>query len=170
MPPKSSTSISYLQAIAISIGSIIGWGAYVLPGDLFLPTSQLFGSSLAIIVGTILILFVARSYINLLAITPENESGGVYWMDKYLGRKHAYFYGMGVSLGYLSIVALNISAVALLIRYLLPQYFQFGYLYTIAGWEVYFSEVLICSLITLLFSYINFKGANVGAQIPPMAG
>ncbi|MGP9556337.1 APC family permease [Psychrobacter sp. AOP7-A1-24] len=162
---EQTESISYLQAIAISVGAIIGWGAYVMPGDLFLPQSQLLGSSVAIIIGTIAIYMVARAYINLLTQTPENESGGIYWIEKYINRKHAYIYGWGVTIGYISIIALNISAVALLLRYLLPSGLQLGYLYTIAGWEVYASEVFLCSAAIILFSYINLKGVRVGAKI-----
>jgi len=162
---EKTGSISYLQAIAISVGAIIGWGAYVMPGDLFLPQSQLLGSSVAIIIGTLAIYMVARAYINLLTQTPENESGGIYWIEKYINRKHAYIYGWGVTIGYISIIALNISAVALLLRYLLPSGLQLGYLYTIAGWEVYASEVFLCSAAIILFSYINLKGVRVGAKI-----
>ncbi len=162
---EQTESISYLQAIAISVGAIIGWGAYVMPGDLFLPQSQLLGSSVAIIIGTLAIYMVARAYINLLTQTPENESGGIYWIEKYINRKHAYIYGWGVTIGYISIIALNISAVALLLRYLLPSGLQLGYLYTIAGWEVYASEVFLCSAAIILFSYINLKGVRVGAKI-----
>lgn len=161
----NTESISYLQAIAISVGAIIGWGAYIMPGDLFLPQSQLLGSSIAIVIGTIAIYMVAQAYINLLAQTPEDESGGIYWIEKYLNKKHAYVYGWGVAIGYISIVALNISAVALLLRYLIPSSLQIGYLYTIAGWEVYASEVVVCSAAILLFSYINLKGMQVGAKI-----
>jgi len=162
---EQTESISYLQAIAISVGAIIGWGAYVMPGGLFLPQSQLLGSSVAIIIGTLAIYMVARAYINLLTQTPENESGGIYWIEKYINRKHAYIYGWGVTIGYISIIALNISAVALLLRYLLPSGLQLGYLYTIAGWEVYASEVFLCSAAIILFSYINLKGVRVGAKI-----
>ena len=162
---EKTESISYLQAIAISVGAIIGWGAYVMPGDLFLPQSQLLGSSVAIIIGTLAIYMVARAYINLLTQTPETESGGIYWIEKYINRKHAYIYGWGVTIGYISIIALNISAVALLLRYLLPSGLQLGYLYTIAGWEVYASEVFLCSAAIILFSYINLKGVRVGAKI-----
>ncbi|MBF2719089.1 APC family permease [Psychrobacter sp. NG254] len=162
---EKTESISYLQAIAISVGAIIGWGAYVMPGDLFLPQSQLLGSSVAIIIGTLAIYMVARAYIHLLTQTPETESGGIYWIEKYINRKHAYIYGWGVTIGYISIIALNISAVALLLRYLLPSGLQLGYLYTIAGWEVYASEVFLCSAAIILFSYINLKGVRVGAKI-----
>ncbi|MEN2751973.1 APC family permease [Psychrobacter sp. FBL11] len=162
---EKTESISYLQAIAISVGAIIGWGAYVMPGDLFLPQSQLLGSSVAIIIGTLAIYMVAQAYINLLTQTPEHESGGIYWIEKYINRKHAYVYGWGVAIGYISIVALNISAVALLLRYLLPSSLQLGYLYTIAGWEVYASEVFLCSAAIILFSYINLRGVQVGAKI-----
>lgn len=93
MSPTKTENISYLQAIAISVGAIIGWGAYVMPGDLFLPESQLLGSSVAILVGTLAIYMVARAYINLLTQTPEHESGGIYWIEKYINRKHAYVYG-----------------------------------------------------------------------------
>ncbi|HDL3997330.1 TPA: APC family permease, partial [Mannheimia haemolytica] len=159
-----STKVSFFQAIAISFGAIIGWGAYVMPGDLFLSKGTLLSSSLAIILGTILIYIIAQSYVNLLSITPDNESGGVYWIYKYLNNKHAFIYSWGMLLGYISIISLNISAIPLLIKYLLPSSFRFAFLYTFSGWDVYVSDIFICTLILVLFLFLNYKGIKKGVK------
>lgn len=160
----SNKIFSPFQAMAISFGAIIGWGAYIMPGDLFLTDSGVLGSSLAILLGAILILIIAQSYMNLLAITPDNHSGGVYWINKYLGKSHAFIYGWCILLGYIAIIALNLSAIPLLVRYLLPENLIFGYLYTIAGWRVYVSDIFLCILTLYFFCFVNYKGVRVGAS------
>lgn len=34
---KLEKSLSPLQVCALALGSIVGWGCFVLPGDMFLP-------------------------------------------------------------------------------------------------------------------------------------
>lgn len=161
---QEKQQVSFFQAIAISFGAIIGWGAYVMPGDLFLKQGQLLGSSLAMMIGALLIAVIARSYINLLSITSNTHSGGVSWIYQYLNKRHAFIYGWGVLLGYISIVALNISAIPLLFRYLLPDGFRILHLYSISGWDVYVSDLIICSIILIVFSFLNYKGIKNGAK------
>lgn len=158
-------SISFNQAIAISIGSIIGWGAYVMPGNLFLPKGAFYGSIIALVLGTLCVYLIALSYIYLLQRTPENRSGGVYWVKYYLNERHAFIYGRGVAIGYMSIIALNLSAVVLLLRYLLPDEYRAAvYLYTVSGRDVYLSDVLICAGILLFFGMTNYRGIKWGGQ------
>ncbi|MBV7434584.1 APC family permease [Cardiobacteriaceae bacterium TAE3-ERU3] len=162
----SKGNITFNQAIAISIGSIIGWGAYVLPGNLFLTKGGFYSSVAGLAVGSFCVYVIAMAYIFLLKRTPENQSGGVFWVQKYLNSRHAFVYGWGVALAYLSIISLNLSAVVLLLRFLLPDGVQaFVYLYSIAGWDVYLSDILSCVLILGVFGIANYRGIEIGAKI-----
>lgn len=156
-------SISPAQAIAISLGSMIGWGAFVMPGDLFLKQTNFLGSLLAFTIGTILIVLVARSYIRLMNKEHDRQGGAVAWVAHYVGRKHAFIYSWSILIGYLAIVALNASAIVLLLRTLLPDSWQFVHLYTINGWDVYLNELSASLLALLVFAVVNYKGLKTGA-------
>lgn len=159
----SKQSISPAQAIAISLGSMIGWGAFVMPGDLFLKQTNFLGSLLAFTIGTILIVLVARSYIRLMNKEHDRQGGAVAWVTHYVGRKHAFIYSWSILIGYLAIVALNASAIVLLLRTLLPDSWQFVHLYTINGWDVYLNELSASLLALLVFAVVNYKGLKTGA-------
>lgn len=154
-------SISFLQAVSISFGAIIGWGAFVMPGDLFLRNGGLITSNFAITIGAIMILMISFSYMYMMKKEGED---GVTWVLKYLGIRHAKFYTIFTALGYLSIIALNITALPLLLRYTMPTWVSFGKLYTLGGWEIIFSEVAVSIIVLVVFAYINKKEISAKTQ------
>lgn len=123
---------------AIALGSSIGWGAFVLPNG-WMATAGPLGAALGLGIGGLLMLVIAVSYGFMIRNFPV--SGGEF-AYAYLGfgRDQAYVCGWFLTLGYLSIVALNASALALLGKFVLPGIAQQGLMYNIAGWEVYFGE------------------------------
>lgn len=155
-------SISFLQAVSISFGAIIGWGAFVMPGDLFLKNGGLSNSSFAIIVGSVMILFISFSYMYMM---KRDGGDGVSWVLRYLGINHAKFYTLFTTLGYISIIALNLTAIPLLLRYALPDFVSFGKLYTLGGWDIVFSEVLVALLTLAIFAYVNKKEISAKTQL-----
>ncbi|OOR91336.1 hypothetical protein B0181_03265 [Moraxella caviae] len=161
---KPAPQLTALHAIAISVGAMIGWGAFVMPGDLFLNKTNLLGSSLAFLLGTAIILLVSRSYIEMMGVRTHGTNS-IAWIAHYFGKTHAKIYGAGVFLGYLAIIALNATAITLLIRYSLPAEFQLGFLYQIHGWDMYLSEFLAGALMVVLFAWLNFKGVRSGANV-----
>ena len=60
---KLEKALSPTQVTALALGSIVGWGCFVLPGDMFLPQAGPLGTLLGFLAGAILISFVgvARS-------------------------------------------------------------------------------------------------------------
>ena len=81
------------------------------------------------------------------------------------GRTHAFFCGWYLTLGYTCIVALNASALALLFRKLMPDVVQQGYLYSVAGWDVYLVEIIISMVALAVFAYLNIRGTALSGQI-----
>lgn len=55
---KLTKSLSPMQVCALALGSIVGWGCFVLPGDMFLPSAGPLGTLLGFLAGAILISFV----------------------------------------------------------------------------------------------------------------
>ena len=76
------------------------------------------------------------------------------------GRYHAYLCGWFLTLGYLSIIPLNATALALLGKFLAPELFARGLLYSVAGWNVYLGEVLLASTAILLVGYFNYRSVR----------
>lgn len=65
-----------------------------------------------------------------------------------------------LSLGYFSIVALNATAVPVLFSILIPGLLQKGFLWTIAGYDVYLGEILVSVILICIFSFVNIKGVK----------
>lgn len=147
---------------AIAFGSAIGWGSFVLPAD-WIAMAGPVGAIIGLCIGAILMIVIGVSYGFLIKIFPVTGGGFAY---SYLGfgRRHAFFCGWFLTLGYMSIVALNASALALLAKFLIPEVATIGRMYSIAGWDVYFGEVVIASLALILFAWINTRGGSFSGK------
>lgn len=152
---------------AIALGSAVGWGAFILPTDWMAVAGPL-GAILGFLIGAALMALISLSYGFLIKKFPVSGGEMAFALVGF-GRKHAFFCGWFLTLAYVGIVALNASALALLFRKLLPQVAQQGYLYTIAGWDVYLAEVAIAIVILLVFAYVNIRGAAVSAKLQYIA-
>ena len=76
------------------------------------------------------------------------------------GRYHAYVCGWFLALGYLSIVPLNATALGLLGKFVAPQLFARGYLYTVAGFEVFAGEILLAGGAIVAVGVFQRRGAR----------
>ena len=102
---------------------------------------------------------VGYSYSYMIAKFPV--AGGEFaYAYKGFGRTASYICGWMLSLGYLSIVALNATALPVLASYIFSGVFNKGYLYTIAGYDVYMGEVAIALFFIILFGIMNYMGAK----------
>ena len=144
---------------AVALGSIIGWGCFIQGG---LWTQRAGGPLplfLGFLVGGLLMIVVGYSYSYMIAKFPV--AGGEFaYAYKGFGRTASYICGWMLSLGYLSIVALNATALPVLASYIFPGVFNKGYLYTIAGYDVYMGEVAIALFFIILFGIMNYMGTK----------
>ena len=146
--PELSPTLKPLQVGALSLGCIIGFGCFVLPGD-FLATAGPLGAVLGVLLGGAAMLIIARSYGVMVRAFPVAGAEFAYAYHA-CGRYHAYVCGWFLALGYLSIVPLNATALAVLGKFIAPQVFARGYLYTVAGFEVFAGDQCFVFLATHL--------------------
>ena len=145
--------LSPIDVWAIAFGCIVGWGAFVMPGTTFLPLAGPLGSVAALIIGAVLMLIIGRNYSYLMEKRPG--AGGVYsYTKEAFGRDHAFICSWFLSLSYLSIVFLNATALFVLSRTVFGDFFHFGFHYQIAGFEVYFGEIMMSVLALEVFGLI----------------
>ncbi len=143
---------------ALALGAIIGWGCFVMPGTSFLPKAGPVGSMLGLILGGVIISIISVSYGYLIQKFPLSGGEFVY-ADAAFGKVHAFICGWMIVLAYWSLIPLNSTALAMVSRYILPgSPLQIGYLYTIAGWDVYVGEIALAYLFIIGLGIMNIKG------------
>ncbi|TEA80068.1 APC family permease [Allopusillimonas ginsengisoli] len=147
---------------AIAFGSAIGWGSFVLPVE-WMEMAGPLGVIIGLWIGAMILSLVGLSMGFLVKAYPVTGGAFTYAYLAF-GRKHAFLCGWFLILGYAAIVALNASAFALMIKFLLPQVAKQGFLYSVAGWDVYLMEVVIASSVLVIFAWINIRGADATAQ------
>lgn len=157
-------SMSPLAIWALAFGSIVGWGAFIMPGLRFLPTAGPMASAIGFALGGLMLMFVAISYGKIVGMYPV--AGGVFAFSyAVFGSTASFICGWALVLGYLSIIALNATALVLLTRFLVPGMLEFGYLYTIAEWPIYVGELLFLESVLMFFGILNIRGADIVGKV-----
>ncbi|HIX00675.1 MAG TPA: APC family permease [Candidatus Nesterenkonia stercoripullorum] len=162
-PVRLSKNLKPHWVWAIALGSAVGWGAFVLPAD-WMDTAGPMGALLGLAIGGGLMIVVGVSYGFLAKVFPVSGGAFAYTLVGF-GRTHAYICAWFMTLGYVSIVALNASALGLLGKRALPQVAEQGYLYTVAGWDVYMGEVVISIVALVIFAILNVIGGGDSARL-----
>ncbi|WP_281658526.1 APC family permease [Halobacillus sp. Cin3] len=147
---------------AIAFGSAIGWGAFVLPTD-WIGQAGPVGVVLGLLLGAALMMIIGVSYGFLIEKFPVTGGEFAYAYIGF-GRRFAFMAGWFLTLGYICIVALNASALALLAKFLFPDFVQTGNMYTVAGYDVSIIQIAIASLALIVFALLNIRGASFSGQ------
>lgn len=161
---KLERRLNPLNVWALALGSIIGWGAFVMPGTTFLPKAATTGTAIGMMIAAVVMIVIALNYGYMIQKYPV--AGGEYAFTRNtFGKRHAYICGWFLGLSYLAIVPLNATALGLVSRKLLGGILEFGYLYSIAGWEIYAGEILLASAALIIFAVFSIKGVQVAGWI-----
>ena len=133
--------LSRADVFAMSIGIMVGWGAFVMPGTTFLPVAGPAGTIIALAIGVLIMLVIVVNFTFLMERSPR--TGGVYSYTKMaFGRDHAFLSSWFLCLSYLTIVFLNGTALFIVVRTIMNGA-EGGPHYTVAGHEIYVTEVLV---------------------------
>ena len=146
---------------ALAFGCIIGWGSFVNPGKKFLPNSGVAGTAIAMAMGAIVMIIIACSYAYMIPKYPK--AGGEFTFTKEcFGRNMAFICGWFLIAAYLTNVPMNSTAIGLIVDGLdgAADILKFGFHYTIAGFEIYFGEMIFAMLILALFAILNVFGVK----------
>lgn len=163
MEQKLERKLSPLNVWALALGSIIGWGAFVMPGNTFLPNAGPAGTAIAMGIAALIMISIAFNYNYMINKYPV--AGGEFtYTEKSFGKIAGYICAWFLGLSYLAIVPLNATALALIGRNLFPAVFQWGELYTVEGYTIYAGEVLLAVVALVLFALISIRGISVAGK------
>lgn len=146
---------------AIAFGCIIGWGSFINPGKKFLPNSGVAGTAIAMALGALVMIIIARSYSYMVPKFPK--AGGEFTFTKMcFGKNMAYVCGWFLVVAYLTNVPMNSTAIGLIVDGLDGplDILKFGFHYQIAGFDVWLGEILLASGILILFGILNILGVK----------
>ena len=151
--------LSPLNVWSLALGCIIGWGAFVMPGNTFLPKAGPMGTLIAMGVAALIMIIIAFNYHFMINRYPV--AGGEFaYASNAFGRTHGFVCSWFLGLSYLAIVPLNATALALIGRNLMNNVFQVGFHYSVAGYDIYLGEILLAVFALVLFAWLGVRGVK----------
>lgn len=159
---KFERVLSKKDIFAIAFGAMIGWGWVVMAGD-WIKGAGTLGSIIAFIIGGIMVLFVGLTYAELTAAMPQCGGEHVFSLRS-LGKNGSFVCTWAIILGYVGVVAFEACAFPTVIQYIWPGFLK-GYLYTIAGFDIYASWVAVGVVASIIITIINYFGAKSAAKL-----
>lgn len=156
--------LSRIDIFSIVLGAIIGWGSFMLPGTKFLKESGVINTFLGLFLGVICIIIIEKNYLIMMQ-THDEEGGEFSFTYNNLGKKHGFIVGWFLTLAYFTMIPLNATAFPLVIKKIFGGILEFGYLYNVAGYNIYIGEILTSSIIIIAFAALNLNGIKKTSKV-----
>ena len=146
--------------LVIAFGAMIGWGWVVSSGG-WIQSGGVLGAALGFAIGGVMIFFVGLTYAELTAAMPQCGGEHVF-SHKAMGATGSFICTWAIILGYVGVTCFEACAFPTIITYLFPGFLK-GYLYTVAGFDIYASWLIVAIVVAFLIMIINIMGAKTAA-------
>ena len=148
--------------LVIAFGAMIGWGWVVSSGG-WIETGGVVGAALGFVIGGIMIFFVGLTYAELTAAMPQCGGEHVF-SHKALGPNGSFICTWGIILGYVGVACFEACAFPTILTYLWPGFLK-GYLYSVAGFDIYASWLAVAIVLAFFIMVVNIMGAKTAAVL-----
>ena len=157
---KFNKVMSATDILVVAFGAMIGWG-WVVSSGRWIQNAGTIGTVIAFIIGGIMIYFVGMTYAELTPAMPK--AGGEHVFSyKAFGPTGSFICTWALILSYIGVVCFEAVSLPTIVQYIFPSFAQ-GYMYTVAGSDVYFTGVLIASAFTIFILVINILGIKTAS-------
>ncbi|SNT70185.1 APC family permease [Psychrobacter sp. LV10R520-6] len=153
-------SLGTFDIIALAFGAMVGWGWVVLAGGWIIAAGT-WGAMLAFLLGGLAVILIGVTYAELASSMPITGGEHTY-THRALGVNVSFICSWSILFGYFSVVAFEAVALPTVVEYFIPNYNQ-GFLWTIAGWDVYATWVGVGMLGSVIVTWLNIRGMEVSA-------
>ena len=150
------------DVLMVAFGAMIGWGWVVSSGQ-WIQTGGAIGTAIAFFIGGVMIYLVGLTYAELTTAMPKS-GGEQNFSYVAFGPLGSYVCTWALVLSYIGVVCFEACSFATIMQYLIPGFLQ-GYLWTVAGYEVYLSWVAVAILASILIVYVNYIGTKRAAKL-----
>ncbi len=149
------------DVLVVAFGAMIGWGWVVSSGQ-WIISGGVLGTVLGFIIGGIMIYFVGLCYAELTTAMPK--CGGEHVFSyKAFGSIGAYICTWSIILSYIGVVCYEAVSFPTILQYVFPKIAR-GYLYSVGGFDIYFTWLLIAIGMALLILFLNIIGMKKAAR------
>lgn len=149
------------DVLVVAFGAMIGWGWVVSSGQ-WITSGGVLGTVLGFIIGGIMIYFVGLCYVELTTAMPK--CGGEHVFSyKAFGSIGAYICTWSIILSYIGVVCYEAVSFPTILQYVFPKIAR-GYLYSVGGFDIYFTWLLIAIGMALLILFLNIIGMKKAAR------
>ena len=164
----SSQQSSFLRVlgrrdvVALAFGAMIGWSWVVLTGT-WITSAGVLGAITAFLLGGGAIAVVGLTYAELSSALPYAGGEHVY-SERALGYRASFICTWAIILGYMSVIAFEAVALPTVMDSLVPG-LDIGYLWTVAGWDVYATWVATGIAGAIIMTTLNVIGVKFVAIV-----
>ena len=160
--PGFSKTLARREVLTLSFGAMIGWSWVLLTGEWLIRAGTL-GTTIAFIIGGIAVFLISLTYAELAAAMPKAGGEHVY-TQRALGYTASFVASWAIVMAYVNVCVFESAALPTALAYVFPDLAQ-GYLWTIAGSDVYISMIAIGVLGAIAMTAINFIGIGFAAFV-----
>ena len=157
-------AFSPLGMWAFSIGTSIGWGSFIVTCNTYLQKAGILGTILGLLAGMAVILVITWNLQYMICKAPG--AGGLYTFERQVsGGDVGFLAAWFILLTYIAILWANVTSLPLFARFFLGKLFQFGFHYTILGYEVYLGEALLSIAALVLIGLLCYRSVKIPHRI-----
>lgn len=148
--------------LVIAFGAMIGWAWVVSSGD-WIHTAGAWGAVIAFLIGGAMVLLVGLTYAELTSAMPQ--CGGEHVFSyRAMGPNASFICTWEIIFGYATVAAFEACAFPTVLSWIFPNFLQ-GYLYTVAGFDIYASWLAVAVLMAVLMTVVNIFGIKTAAIV-----
>lgn len=150
------------DVLVVAFGAMIGWGWVVSSGQWIMQGGVL-GTVIGFIIGGLMIYFVGLAYAELTTAMPK--CGGEHVFSyKAFGPVGSFICTWSIILSYIGVVCYEVCSFPTIITYIFPNFLQ-GYLYSIAGYDIYATWLIVGIVMACIIVAINIVGTKKAAVL-----
>ena len=150
-------ALGRVEVFALAFGTMVGWGWIRLPGE-WIEDAGVLGAVIAFSIGGLMCILVGLTYAELTSAFPL-AGGELAFSYRGMGYLGSWITGWTISFAYTGIAAYEAIALSSAFHYMLPLS-RTGYLWNVAGFDVYFSWSLIGIVGAVTLSLLNMIGVK----------
>ncbi len=150
-------ALGRVEVFALAFGTMVGWGWIRLPGN-WISDAGVLGAVIAFSIGGLMCILVGLTYAELTTLFPL-AGGELAFSYRGMGYWGSWITGWTISFAYIGIAAYEAIALSSAFHYILPIS-KTGYLWNVAGFDVYFSWSFIGIIGAVTLSLLNMTGVK----------
>lgn len=152
--------MSSTDILVVAFGAMIGWG-WVVSSGRWIQNAGTIGTVIGFVIGGLMIYFVGMTYAELTPAMPK-VGGEHVFSHKAFGPTGSFICTWALILSYIGVVCFVAVSLPTIIQYIFPSFSQ-GYLYTVAGSDVYATGVAVASVFTIVIIVLNILGIKAAS-------